>query len=252
MILDRLDYNLGTYVTAFSTRRGGVNTLDSYSSFNACDYTGDSHAHIADCRRSILSLPGIVKAIYPRQTHSTNVVTIADDAYIPDANDTDALVTNRPGVALCINTADCVPVLMADPVARVIAAAHSGWRGTVGHIAVKALDAMIALGARPENVSVVMGPSICADCFEVGDEVANLFGKEWPTHAGDIISRLGSKAHIDLRRAICIDLESRGVPPSAIDTSSAPCSMHNDKEWFSARRLGTLSGRTLSLIHLIP
>lgn len=240
-----LKFNLGDNITAFSTLRGNVaNPYEPYAGFNACGYTGDNPDHVRECRL-ILSRDLDVEPqqlIIPRQTHSCNVCFISNPVDEATLNDVDGLVTSTPGLALCINTADCVPVVMADPTAGIIAAVHSGWRGTAGGIVPNAIDMMVGAGARPQAIRVAFGPSICTQCFEVGEEVAANFKS---THGA--ISRFGLKPHIDLRVAIIQSLISKGIPHKNI-YSGAPCSRCNISDYFSARRLGVSSGRTLSVI----
>lgn len=234
-----LFYDLAPGVTACSVERGDITPDDPYSGFNACHYVGDSTAHVDRCRRQLSSRLGVNCLIMPRQTHGTDVaiVSSASDSF----DDTDALVSDKPHVALCINTADCVPLLMADPVARVIAAVHSGWRGTVNQIAARAVETMISLGAKPSRIKAVAGPSICPDCFEVGHEVAGRFA---PAH----VITGHAKPHIDLRQAIADTLIAAGIPATSIDITTAPCSRCNPDHWCSARAQGTNSSRTLSAI----
>ena len=122
-------------IKAFSTRRGAEATLgDPYSGFSICSYTGDSWLHTDGCLQSLARLTGIEARdiIMPGQTHSVRCVVIGpdgNDSGLPDLNGVDALVTRRRHTVIGINTADCLPLVMADPVARVIAVAHAGWRG---------------------------------------------------------------------------------------------------------------------------
>jgi YfiH family protein len=110
-----------------------------------------------------------------RQIHS-NTVLVADRPGV--IGEGDALITNRPGITLAIRTADCLPILIADPVNRAVAAVHSGWRGTVLEIAPRTVLAMRdRFGSRPEDLVVVVGPGIGGCCFEVGPEVAEQFGR---------------------------------------------------------------------------
>ena len=246
---ERLKYHtLGGGVTAFSTKRATIRPDDPYGGFNACYYTNGDPTEVAACRHILSGAIGGKHIVMPRQMHTTRVACI-DTLDAPDPEGVDALVTSLHGVALAINTADCVPVLMADASAGVIAAAPSGWRGTVGHIAVATLDKMLALGATYNNVKVVMGPSICAECFEVGPEVAEQFDREFGSGHDIVLTRPGwLRPHVDLRRAIAIDLMRTGIPAENIDTTTAPCSLCNPGDWWSARHLGINSGRTTTLI----
>ncbi len=236
-------------MTAFSTGRGTDRPDDPYGGFNACHYTHGNPQEVAACRSILCDmLPGLRELVIPRQTHSLNVALV-DTTPVGNLEDVDALVTAVPGVAIAVNTADCVPVLMADSEAGVVATVHSGWRGTAGHIVLKALDVMEQAGARRGRINVVFGPSICTGCFEVGPEVADVFMSEYPGTDDIVFKNYGERPHVDLRRAIVHDLVDGGIDESNIDCS-APCSRCNWTEWWSARRMGVNSGRTLSLIML--
>ncbi|MDE6049886.1 MAG: peptidoglycan editing factor PgeF [Paramuribaculum sp.] len=230
-------------ITAFSTLRDTDSPSEPYSGFSTCSYTGDSYAHYDGCRKELAGYLGISagKIVFPHQTHSVNVAVVTDtDAHLPD---TDAIVTAMRGVALGIHTADCVPIVLADPESGVIGAAHSGWRGTAGDIAARTVAKMVEIGAKPGNIVAAMGPCICRDCFEVGEEVAvhfNRFGA---------VDRSRSKPHVDLPLAVAASLENAGVSRERISMPPA-CSRCNPSDFFSARRLGTASGRTLTLVQL--
>lgn len=231
---------------AFSTERGVAGTAAGpYAGFNCCHYVGDDQVHVAECRRQLAGMLGIGvdRLVIPRQTHSLNVAVI-DSLPAGELDDVDALVTRLEGVALCINTADCVPVVLCDPEARVIGVAHSGWRGTVGGIAAATLEAMETLGAEASRVKAWIGPSICVDCFEVGEEVAARFAPrfvarrhEWP------------RPHVDLQSAVAATLEEAGVSRQSI-THAVECSRCNPTRLFSARKEGIASGRTLTVAML--
>lgn len=251
MTLKRIDFPFRGNVIAFSTLRGVEpdRVAEPYAGFNACHYTGDSVEHISECRAALCDELAISRAslVIPRQTHSLNVAVI--DHY-PDEGETidnvDALVTALPGVALAINTADCVPLLMADTEAGVVAAVHSGWRGTVGRIAARAVDAMVALGANLDHINAYMGPHICEDCFEVGPEVAERFEAEFA--GGDTVNYSFAKPHVNLARAIQLTLADSGLSGGNVHFHSSLCSHCHPHRFFSARRLGINSGRTLSVI----
>lgn len=256
---DLLEYRLGRGVCAFSTRRG--HTCDdeaggAYSSFNITHYCGDDAGHVARCRQELCDGLGIddQHLVLPRQTHTDNVFVL-DRRYFETfpqlrwrlLEEQDAVVTRERGVCIGVSTADCVPVLMADVEAGVIAAVHAGWRGMVKRIPQKALAAMEGLGADPQRVKVVVGPSIALDSFEVGEEVVDAF-----LDAGFhpcILSRQWAKPHIDLWQACTMQLEEVGVSVRNIQYANIDTYEHPD-EWFSARRLGIRSGRIFSGIML--
>jgi hypothetical protein len=163
----------------------------------------------------------------------------------------DALVTKLQGVVIGVNTADCVPIVLMDGQAGVIAIAHAGWRGTVGRIAKAVVEEMCRQGASADRIQAAMGPSICQDCFEVGDEVVDAFRKA-RFNLDDIVVRNATtgKAHIDLRAANRAVLVAAGVPGGNI-VESQHCSRCEHDRFFSARRLGINSGRTFTGICLV-
>lgn len=232
-------------VRAYYTVRGEAGT--PYTGFSVCGYTGDSPEHVAECRARLAEFigDGAVATVIPRQTHSVNVLTV-DATSATEPADTDALVTRTPGVVIGVNTADCVPVLMVDPGARVLAVAHAGWRGAVGGVAANTLAAMISLGARADRVRVAFGPSICPDCFEVGDEVADRF-------AGSAVMRRPgwARPHVDLHLYLTEQLVARGVERRNImPFDPSLCTRCHPDRFFSARRLGTASGRVFTFAYL--
>ena len=245
-------------VAAFSTTRGEVDGRNPYSGVNLCDYVGDDALRVLDARIMLAMQLGVDldAVVMPRQTHSCNVAVI--DTHFMD-NDidrqeqalegVDALVTTLPGVVIGVNTADCVPIVLADEAAGVIAVAHAGWRGTVGRIARAVVEEMCRQGARVERIQASMGPSICQDCFEVGDEVVEAF-KKARFDLDAIVTRNAStgKAHIDLRAANREVLVAAGVPAGNV-VLSQHCSRCEHGRFFSARRLGIDSGRTFTGIY---
>lgn len=246
-------------VLAFTTQRGNVNPRNKYSEFNVCNYTGDDALHVLDSRMMLCMQLGIDmdSLIMPHQTHSCRVAVI-DNKYMSldidkqeNALDgVDALVTRLDNVCIGVNTADCVPLLLADPKARVIAAVHAGWRGTVAGIAARAIDTMVKQGAQPGNIIAVMGPAICQACFEVGDEVVEQFEKAG-FEMDSILARDARtlKAHLDLLGANKQILKKSDLKENHIFTP-CKCSRCNPATYFSARAQGINSGRTFTGIML--
>ena len=245
-------------IEAFSTLRGEVDRRNAYSGVNLCDYVGDDALRVLDARLTLAMQLGIDldDLIMPRQTHSCRVAVIDEPFRLMDIDKqeaalegVDALVTSLQGVVIGVNTADCVPIVMADDQAGVIAVAHAGWRGTVGRIALAVVKEMCRQGARADRISVAMGPSICQDCFEVGDEVVEAFNKAgFDIDAIVVRNATTGKAHIDLRAANRSVLEAAGVPRGNI-VLSRHCSRCEHERFFSARRLGINSGRTFTGIY---
>jgi len=152
----------------------------------------------------------------------------------------DALVTAMPGRLIGIRTADCVPLLFADSEDHVVAAAHAGWRGTVGEIARRTLDRMRTdYGSTPDRVYVAIGPSIGKCCFEVGPEVAAQFRLYFPSDE--------SLTHVDLPEANYRQLLAAGVTREHVDVSGE-CTMCGGQRFHSFRRDKQAAGRMVAAI----
>lgn len=262
MILDELKLNGAPMgIRAFQTQRGNVVTGNAYSQWNLCDYTGDDALRVLNARMELCRQLGIDldHLVMPRQTHGTELRVIGHE-FMSDSVENqdstlegvDALVCTTAGVCIGVNTADCVPLVMAAPRQRVVAVAHAGWRGTVAGIAATTVEAMCRQGAEASHIVVAMGVSICQECFEVGDEVVAQFEK-----AGfdmSLIMRrnsLSGKAHINLQEANRQVLMAAGV---GRDNIALPqhCSRCEHERYFSARRLTVKSGRTFTGIIMSP
>ena len=237
-------------MVAISTCRGCVIEGNSYSGFNACHYTGDTDEHVAQCREQLCAMLGIDRdnLIIPRQTHSLNVAVIDTIPFNAEKlENVDAIVTTLSGVAIAINTADCVPLVFADDMNKVIGVAHSGWKGTVGRIASKTVATMLECGASLSHIKVAMGPCICGDCFEVGYEVVEQFVNNGFDSSQVILNHYQPRPHIDLPQACRQALIEIGIRDENIQLPTH-CSRCNPQKFFSARRLGINSGRTLTVV----
>jgi YfiH family protein len=172
----------GLPVEAFVTARGGGTSVGAYASLNLSLAVGDDPEAVLENRRRVAATVGadLEDFVFSRQVHGAGVrVVTADDRgsgafelneSVPEA---DALVTADPSVVLAILAADCVPIVLYDPVAHVLGCVHSGWRGTVARVSQAAVTTMGALGAQPENVIAGIGPAIGADRYQVGADVAS-------------------------------------------------------------------------------
>jgi hypothetical protein len=227
----------------FTTRLGGVST-GIFKSLNFKKELGDTEENVSENYRRVAETFGITpdRFVLSQQTHTANVrkVTGSDAGKgvtrPRDYTDIDGLVTDVPGLMLSIFAADCVPVLFVDPVKKCIGACHSGWRGTVGRISSEVLSAMSSCyGSRPSDVICAIGPSICRDCYEVSDDVADRFKKEFPDHTGKILTDTHNGHFLlDLWAAVRITLEEAGVEPSHIHTTDI-CTCENPDLLFSHR-----------------
>ena len=173
-----------------TTRHGGV-SAGGYATLNLSFAVGDEAANVRENRRRAAAALGADPAdfVFAAQVHGrrAEVVSAADRgrgtlAAGDAAGPADALVTATPGTVLAILVADCVPIVLYDPAAHVLACVHAGWRGTVARTAEAALAAMCSLGTRPEDVIAGIGPSVAAGSYRVGEEVAaaarDAFGEE--------------------------------------------------------------------------
>lgn len=170
-----------------STREGGVSE-GIYRSMNLSFSRGDKPECVMENYRRIAKTIGVSveNMVFSAQTHTTNVkIVTAEDAgkgvlREKDYTDVDGLITNVPGLCLVTFYADCVPLLFVDPMKRVVATSHSGWRGTVGKIGKVTVEKMEQeFGCRPEDIYAAIGPSICYDCYEVSEDVIDQFKEQF-------------------------------------------------------------------------
>jgi polyphenol oxidase len=171
------------------------------------------------------------------QVHGAELVEAPWDGH-PDA---DASVATQPGLILGIETADCLPVLLVDPVRRHVAAAHAGWRGTAAGVARVAVDALVARGSRREDVVAALGPANAACCYEVGEELRERFDARYfrPGPRG--------KSHLDVRAANTDQLLAAGLAPQNIH-QAAHCTSCRTDLYHSYRREGQGGGRMVSFV----
>lgn len=167
---------IGDVPHGFFTRQGGV-SQGIYAGLNCGLGSGDMRERVLENRARAAEALGVAAAnlVNVHQVHGRAVASVTT-AWAPgEGPQADALVTDRPGIALGILTADCVPVLLADAQAGVIGAAHAGWKGALLGITDATIEAMTALGARPERIMAAVGPCIARDSYEVGVELRAAF-----------------------------------------------------------------------------
>ena len=212
-----------------------------FDTFNLGDHVGDEPEAVAANRKRLAAAIGLDEdhLIWMNQVHGDQVERV--DAPRDTAVDgTDALVTTTPRLALAVITADCVPVLMADARAGVVAAVHAGRVGAARGVVARTLEAMQAAGARPEDVSVLLGPAVSGTNYEVPEEMAAEVEAALP---GSRTTSRGGTAALDLRAGIARQLTTLGV--AAIDVD--PRCTVEDPSLFSHRR-DAPTGRLASLI----
>ena len=223
-------------------RRGG-RSVSPYASFNLGDHVGDDPAVVAANRARVareLAVPDD-RLVWMSQVHGAGVA-IVDGPQDDPVPDTDALVTARPGLVLCVLVADCVPVLLADPVAGVVAAVHAGREGFRRGVVPAALSAMASLGARARHVTALLGPAVCGECYEVPATMQADVARIAPEAA--VRTRTGT-AGLDLRAGVAQVLSKAGIPEVVHD----PRCTVEDPHLFSHRRDG-VTGRQAGLVWL--
>ena len=180
-----------------------------------------------------------------KQIHSSVVAVATAGRDLPEHSD--AVVTQELGRWVGIRTADCVPVLVADPVHRVVAAIHAGWRGTVAEIVCRTVETMASeFGSDPARLIAAIGPCIGADAFEVGPEVVDAFRGAFGVDAPVGRTPRGTPG-IDLRRAVHLQLLRAGFREDQVDTTDC-CTVRDRDEFFSHRRDNGLTGRMAAVI----
>ncbi len=243
----------------FSTREGGVST-GIYSSMNVSYSRGDNKEAVDENFRRIAEIFGAApdKMVCSRQTHTTNIrrVTKADCGKgvvrETDYEDVDGLITDEPGIILCTFYADCVPLYFVDTKHRAIGLSHSGWRGTVGRMGELTIKAMgEAFNTRAEDVTAAIGPSICQDCYEVGEEVADAFRESFPDNWKGILKDgiKEGKYQLNLQEANRMIMEEAGVPSGQIAVTDL-CTCCNGRVLFSHRGSGGKRGNLGAFLEL--
>jgi polyphenol oxidase len=223
-----------------TTRAGGI-SKPPFDAFNLCDHVGDDPAAVAANRVRLAAAIGLGadRVVWMNQVHGDRVAVVNEPRDVA-VDDTDALVTSTPRLALAVVTADCVPVLLADARAGVAAAVHAGRVGAQRGVVVRAVEAMLELGAQPDDISALLGPAVSGRNYEVpaamvDDVEATLPGSRTTTAAGT--------PGLDLRAGIGCQLKQLGVQAVDID----PRCTVADSTLFSHRR-DAPTGRMASLV----
>ncbi len=214
----------------FFGRQGGVST-GLYDSLNSGAGSNDRAENVSENRIRIRTALGAEHILSCYQIHSANVVTVtAPWQQRPEA---DAMVTNTPGIALCILTADCTPILFADPEARIIGAAHAGWKGAIGGVLEATLDSMVSLGADRSKILAAIGPTIAQASYEVGPEFRDTFLSDDAAAASFFIKGQGDRFHFDLPDYVHARLTRAGIS-ALYNLQHDTCAL--ETHYFSNRR----------------
>lgn len=251
--------NTGLVKHGFSTKMGGV-SQGKFATMNFTFTRGDNPQHVMEnYRRMSAALEvDMEKMVLTCQTHTTNVRLVTEEdagkGIIKERNyeAVDGLVTNIPGITLVTFYADCVPLYFLDPVNKAIGLSHSGWRGTVGRMGKITIDRMTeAFGSRPDQVLACIGPSICQNCYEIGEEVAEEFRKSFPeSHWNDLLlKKPNGKYQLDLWRANEIVLLEAGVRQENLQVTDI-CTHCNSDYLFSHRTTGNERGNLAAFLCL--
>lgn len=235
----------------FPTRADGVST-GPFASLNCALHVGDDPDAVRENLTRLAAAaqvePGALHTV--EQVHGEAILRVPDEwrgggAPAPVLGQADALVCATPGAAVGVRTADCVPVLLEDPVGKQVAAVHAGWRGVVAELLPKTIAALEATGASRKALRVAVGPCIRVCCFEVDDALAARFER---AYGAAVIRREPgwAKPHVDLPAALDVQLDALGIP-AAHRGAVAACT-HCDARFFSHRRDQGRTGRHLSFI----
>lgn len=213
----------------FTTRLGGV-SKGSLSSLNLGFHRGDDPANIQENYRRLGQAIGFdpARLVLTHQTHSDLVQAVTDrDCRGLDHRDypeCDALITNTPGVALGIFTADCTPILLYDPVTGAVGAAHAGWRGTAAAIAAKTVEAMaLHYGSRPADICAAIGPNIGPCCFQTDGDVPDAMVASFGPEAREWIRPADEKYYVNLKALNALALRRVGVENIEISDACTAC-----------------------------
>lgn len=241
----------------FSTRIGGVSE-GIWTSMNLGTTRGDDPAAVRENYRRFCAAVGVNggKIVMSNQIHSdvVRIVTAADvkaDLYAPEGYETDGLLTDLPGVTLVVFAADCIPVLLYDPVRKVAGAVHAGWRGTAAGIARKAAERMKEVyGCKGEDILCAIGPGIGRCCFETHEDVPNAMTGALGSAALPYVESLsGGKFKVDLKGLNAAWIRRAGVAKEHIAVSDA-CTVCRSGRYWSHRATGGQRGSGASMIML--
>jgi polyphenol oxidase len=241
----RITHELGAGVlAAFSGRGGGVSAAP-YDRLNLGFGTGDEPAAVAANRAALAGACGLAsdRLAWMRQVHGAKVRYVGPGSAGP-AEPADAMFTDQPGLALCVQVADCVPVLVADPVARIAGAAHAGREGMVAGVVPALVAAMTAAGASPARMRAITGPAICGGCYEVPAELQARVAAAVPEAS---CQTTAGTPGLDIPAGVRSQLALAGV---GWVTADRRCTRES-AELYSYRRDGT-TGRSAGLIWLAP
>ncbi len=217
----------------FFTRRGGASS-GVYAGLNCGPGSRDQAEAVRLNRGRVAAAIGVdpERLLSLHQVHSAEVAVATAEGWIERPR-ADAAVTDRPGLALTVLTADCAPVLLIDPEAGVIGVAHAGWRGALDGVAEAVVAAMERLGARTGRIRAAVGPTISQRAYEVGPELVERFADDDPDHARYFVNGVGDRYRFDLPGFVLGRLRAAGVAEAGW---IGACTYSDPERFFSYRR----------------
>lgn len=236
------DFLADAHVThGFFTCHGGVSS-GLYGTLNCGPGSGDDRANVHENRRRVAAALGVPETplLSCRQIHGAEVVTVCQPWEMGEAPQADGLVTDMPGIILGVLTADCVPVLFADPEARVIGAAHAGWKGAHRGILEATLEAMLTLGAKRERLIAALGPAIAQSSYEVGKDLRDTLLDETEENARFFLPNAAGRWLFDLKSYAAAKLARDGVKHINVLANDT----YSEKEAFFSYRRATKAGES--------
>ncbi|MBO4405206.1 MAG: peptidoglycan editing factor PgeF [Alphaproteobacteria bacterium] len=215
-----------------------------FSSLNCSRFVGDNPESVEKNLEFVRKSVGAKKLITLNQIHSAKCVIVDENS--ESDQEADALVTQSEGVALGILTADCVPVLLADPVKKIVGAAHAGWKGAKSGVIENTIEKMVSLGSSCENMISVIGPCVHVESYEVGKDFLDNFPPKY-------FSKICDKYHFDVVKFCCDRLREKGISKISVNEIDT---FKNHEKYFSFRyakkNSDGICGRNISVICIKP
>ncbi len=238
-------------IYTFTTRHGGMSTTP-YGSNNLAFHVGDDHEdvlqnHLLLAKQMHYNYRDLV---HMRQVHSDKIIIVDPEIHnFENPPECDALITNQPNIPLMVMVADCTPVLFFDPIKKVIAVAHAGRAGAIKGIVPKTITKMCNdFGSKVENIKVVLGPSISACCYEVGEKIANEVTADGYGFA--VVAKKGSH-YLEVNTIIHHQLQQSGIKKEHVEDLDI-CNACENQTYFSYRADNQKTGRIAGVIMLKP
>lgn len=231
------------------TRNGGVSP-QPWASLNLGGTVGDSRANVIENRQRIFAaLQRPVESLFDVwQVHSKDVICSDDPRPLDKPHQRgDAILTINPNITLFMRFADCVPILLYDPVRRAAGIVHAGWKGTVIKVAAEAVYSMTtAYGCDPADVIACIGPSIGPNHYQVGEDVVSEVNEAFGNHSGSFLTTVNHSQHFDLWKANAWILEEAGVKSIEVASICTACDL---ERWYSHRAEQGKTGRFGALLN---